>query len=474
MAKRTFLLPIVLFCSGFLSAQTGWTLEQCMTRAEERNLSLVTAGYERDLVFQDERAAKWGFLPNLNGAATYGYNWGQTIDRYTNTFATDRVRTNNFFLSSNWNLFSGFSQQNQYRKAKLDNLSAEEGIAAARVNVLTSVVQRFMEMLGAEEQIKASRITTERTREQIVLTEAMVEAGRTARVELLDLRAQLAREEYDLVSAENIYQQSRLQMAQLLQLTPVETNTFSIVPPSLSSLEPTEPTATVEQIMQRVRETHPAYKQAQLKVESAERSVEIARAGGIPSLNFNANIATGYSGRNVQPVGDPIYGDPNLAGFTENGELVYTPNIRYETETRAFGDQLQDNLNYSTAWNLSIPLFNNMRNRTNFQQARIRYEQSRVQQTQQEQQLQLTVQQALADQRAAYRQFLAARNSHDASEEALRYAAERFDQGSINALELSTAKANLNRATTDMIRARYNYLVAAGSLDILQGLPLSL
>jgi outer membrane protein len=335
-------------------------------------------------------------------------------------------------------------------------------------------VARFMEMLSAEERIKAAGINAERTREQVALTEVLVEAGRTARVQLLDIRAQLAREEYEIITAENQYQQARLRMVQLLQIDPQEATVFSISAPALEAFEPQEPTASVDQVMQRVLETHPAYKRRKLDVESAERSVEIARAGGIPSLRFSANVASGYSGLNEITVGEPIYGAPIQVGSTASGEAVFTPNVSYNRATKSFGEQLQDNINYSTSWTLSIPIFNNLRTHTGAQQARIRYEQARLQQTDQEQQLQLTVQQAIADQRAAFRQYRAASNAYEASLESLRYANQRFEQGAVTALELSTAKANLNRSNADMITARYSYLMALKSLEILQGLPITL
>lgn len=471
---RSPFLFVMFTAAAPLFAQQAWTLEQCVQRAEERNLTIQRAQYDRDGAFQDERAGKWGLFPDLNAAATHGYNWGQTIDRYTNEFATDRVRTNNLWLGSSWTLYGGMARQNQWKQAKLNTASAEEALAAARIDVRSQVVSFFMQMLSAEERIKAATNTVERTREQVVLTEALVQAGRTARVELLDLRAQQAREEFDLVTAENQYQQARLQLAQLLQFGLAEMEAFSITAPALSSFEPQEPTVTVEQVMQRVRESHPSYKRTELDVQSAEKGVEIARATGIPSLQFSANIASGFSGLNEVPVGEPIYGTPSLVGYTSGGEDVFVPNVSYNTEVKGFGDQLKDNVNYSTAWTLNVPIFNNMRNRTGVQQARIRYERARLQQTDIEQQLRLTVQQAIADQRASYRQYMAASNAVEAAQESMSYAKDRFEQGAVTALELSTAKTNLNRSMADMITARYNYVLATKSLEILQGMPLTL
>ena len=61
-------------------------------------------------------------------------------------------------------------------------------------------------------------------------------------------------------------------------------------------------------------------------------------------------------------------------------------------------------------------LFNQMSNRTAAAQARIRYEQARVRMSDRRIQLELTVQQALNDRRAAYRQYLAAERAVNAQQ----------------------------------------------------------
>lgn len=474
MRYPTPFLCLAVLAGPSLTAQSTWTLQQCADRAVEKNLAVRAAELDRDIAGQDLRAANFGFLPDLNAAATHGYNWGQAIDRYTNTFATDRTRTNNFWLNSSWDLFRGLRQHQVKKRSELDVQAADEAVEAARVDVLTQVVARFMDMLSTRETIRATEQQAARTREQITFTEALVEAGRLPRVDLLDLQAQLAREELDVVTNENQYDRARLQMTQLLQLTPQEAATFDIAAPTLAAVQPSDPDADMVAMVERVLATHPAYQNAQLQVESAERSIEITRTQLLPSLSFNATVATGYSGRDIVTVGDPIIGEPTQIGFTEGGENVYTPNIQYETETRDFGDQLDRNLNYSASWTLSVPLFNQMSNRTAAAQARIRYEQARVRMSDQRIQLELTVQQALNDQRAAYRQYLAAERAVNAQQASLAFTEERFEQGTATALDLTTAKANLQRSQADQIGARYNYLMAKKSLDILQGLPLEL
>ncbi|HMW97873.1 MAG TPA: TolC family protein, partial [Flavobacteriales bacterium] len=105
--------------------------------------------------------------------------------------------------------------------------------------------------------------------------------------------------------------------------------------------------------------------------------------------------------------------------------------------------------------------------------ARIQHEQAKNRMESTRQQLQRDVQNALITQRNAFRQYESARRSLDASETALAAAQDRFDAGTITAIEMSTARVRQQQAITDLINAKYNYLLARGSLDILQGLPIS-
>ena len=74
----------------------------------------------------------------------------------------------------------------------------------------------------------------------------------------------------------------------------------------------------------------------------------------------------------------------------------------------------------------------------------------------------------------SHRKYESARHSVEASDESLRYAQERFTANAITAIELNTAKLRAQQAQADMINAKYSYLMAQKSLDILQGLPLTL
>ena len=445
-----------------------------MQRAEEKNLAVLNAGLDAELADETKDQALWDLAPSLNGVATHGYNYGRVVDRFTNTFATDRVRTNNFYLSSTVVLFQGLQKQGMIKRTELDATAAKQGMEAARNAVRLEVVQAFLDVLGLRERHAAAEAQAASTREQIARTQALVDAGRLARADLLALESQLAQEEYTITDLANQRDQRTLALGRSLQLEPQEMMSFDIQGPTISSLSVMEPTASTDEVLANVLRTNPSFAQAETRVASAEKNISIAKAGSIPSLTLNGSVGTGFSGRDVRVVGEPVVGAPILIGATASGEEVYTPNVSYNTELTPFSDQLDQNLNESIGFTLNVPLFNNMQNKLAIDQARVQHEKSRNNMVSVRNDLQRNVLDAMVAQRSGYRQFLAAQKAVEAGTLNLEFAQERFAQGVITSMELATVKATVNRSTADMINAKYQYVMATKYLEILQGMPVTL
>lgn len=471
-------MRIILFLFGLLPllvlGQERWTLEQCIQRAEEKNLNVLNAQLDRELAEKSLDRAWWDLAPDLNGVATHGYNYGRVVDRFTNTFATDQVQTNNFFLSSNLNIFQGLQRQNTVKQAQVDVKAAGQGLDAARNDVRLEVVQAFLDVLGLRERIASIQAQITNTQERLTLTEEFVKAGRLAQAEYLNLDAQLAQEVFNLTDLLNQHDQRMLALGRAMQLEPQQMMSFDIQAPVITEMRVSEPTASSEEVLANVLRTNPAFKQAELQLQSAERAITIARGGSLPSLGLQGSIGTGYSGRNFQQVGEPVLAGTVPIGATESGEIVYSPNFSYNTALVPFMDQLDQNLNQSLIFTLQIPLFNQMQNRFAIDQARVRFEQSRNQMIAVQNDMQRSVLDAIVMQRSAYRQFQAATRSVDAGKLSLEYAQQRFDQGIITSIEFNQVKNNVIRSEADLINAKYQYLMATKYLDILQGIPVTL
>jgi outer membrane protein len=249
---------------------------------------------------------------------------------------------------------------------------------------------------------------------------------------------------------------------------------FSIQAPAIGALRVTEPTADPSDVLANVLRSNPSFAQAEEQVASAEKGIGIARAGAMPTLGVSGSLGTGYSGRNLQQVGDPILGDPVVIGSTLGGDLVYAPTYRFNTELTPFGKQLDQNFNQSLLFQLNVPLFNQMQNRLAIDRARVQHERARNSLTAVRNDLQRNVLDAIVAQRSAYKQFMAAERAVEAAALNEAMAQERYAQGASTAFEVATVKAALNRTQADLIAAKYQYLMAQKYLDILQGQPVSL
>ncbi len=457
-----------------VSAQQPWTLEQCMKRAEDRNLDLRNAALDADLASKAHEQAYWSFLPNLNGGGSHGYNWGRTIDQYSNTFATSRVRTDNFYVNSDVTLFQGGQKVHQLKRSALDEEASQKGLEAMRNDIETAVVRAYLDLLGLREQQHAAEDQAQATRDQSAVTQAMLDAGRVARGDLLDIQSQLAQEEYTVTNFQIQADKAKLTLAQLMQLDETELNGFDIVPPSVDELAVVEPTATEDQVLKNVVATNPAYAQADLNAQSAEHGIAIAKSSALPTLSFGGQLGTGYSGRNYVAIGEPVVSGNTLIGATADGVPVYAPNFSQDSRVESFGNQLNDNLNKSVAFTLSVPIFNNMQNRYAVDQARVQQEKAANAIIAEHNTLEVDVQNALTAQRGAYKQYMSAKFAVDASTESLRLANERFTHQVITVTDLNVAKSRMQQATSQLIQAKYTYLMAEKSLDILQGIPVTL
>ncbi|MCB0483761.1 MAG: TolC family protein, partial [Flavobacteriales bacterium] len=124
MKLTVFFLFILIFRIPLQGQQQVWTLEQCIEAARKNNLQVKQSKLAEELASENLLNAKGGFLPSVNMFAQTNLNFGQTIDPFTNTFATDEVRSDAYGVSGSWNLFNGLQNYNRYKSSQYEALAA--------------------------------------------------------------------------------------------------------------------------------------------------------------------------------------------------------------------------------------------------------------------------------------------------------------------------------------------------------------
>ncbi len=468
-----FLLPS-LFVSLIVSSQETkiWTLEDCINYALDNNLSLkkqdLKISNQEELLLQ----SKLGILPNLNGYASHGYNWGQRIDPFTNEFATDRVRSNNLYLQGDLNLFSGMQQLNTIKRNMLDLRSAQYDADYYSDEISISVATQYLQTLFYIEYVTIANNQIDITRQQVERTSKLVGAGTLAKGDQLTIEAQLASEELSLVEAENNLTLSYLDLTQLLELpTP---KGFVIEKPELGLIIQPE-MFTPEQIFGVAVQERPEIKSAETKLESSLKTLSIAKGGYYPSLSLSGSLGSGYSGANQVGINEYEY-LPKI-GITSDGVDVYALEkyTGYESyEAKPWDDQLQDNLNESVGLNLSIPIFNGWSTRSSVARAKINVESATLDVQMQKNSLYKIIQQSYNDALAAFNKYKAANKKVNATRESFNYAEQKFNVGLINSVEYNNAKKEYNNALSELIQAKYDFVFRTTVIDFYMGKPLTL
>lgn len=460
--------------TGTLPAQKIWTLEDCINYALENNLDInkqmLTVEGNKDQVLQ----SGLNMLPNLNANGTNMWNFGQTIDMYTNTFATNTVRSNNFYISSNVTLFSGLQKLNTFKANKINLLASQYDLDVIKNNISLSVAGYYLDILFNLELLDVAKEQLAITTAQSERMEKMVEAGSSARGDLLNIQAQKATEQLNVVTAENRLYISNLSLQQLIDL-PVSGD-FRVEKPLLKDVKPPEDKITAEIIYAHALKTRPEIKSAELRVESAMKRLAIARGYVQPVLSLSGSWGTGYSGASQQ-IDPNVPADTLLTpiGFTQNThEVVVMPQVQNSFRVISFTDQLRDNQNKSIGFNLNIPIFNGWSGRTAISQAKIQKSQAELDLGITQRDLRKLIEQSFADAVAALEKYNASQGKVDAQAEAFKYAQQKFDVGVMTSFDYNNTKKDLTLAESQLLQAKYDFIFKTTILDFYMGNPIKI
>ena len=462
---------ILILSSATFSQQSSktWTLRQCIDYALENNIQIKQNELNTQLAEQTLLQSKATMLPNLNANAFHNYNFGRTIDPFTNEFASERVLSSSFSISSNVTLFNGFQTVNTIRQSRLDFLASKYDVDKTRNDISLAIANNYLQILFSEELVGIARNQLGIIKQQLNRTKKLVEAGSLAKGSLLDIEAQTALDELQLVNAENQLELSYLSLIQLLDLDSV--NNFEIAKPDIDIPDESILIGTPGQIYGAALSIQPQIKSAEYRVESSLRGLSVARGGRSPRLSVGGSYGSGYSDARKSITTTSI--DVATIGYTQSGEDVFAFFNKYEYETTPFNKQIDDNINQSFGFNLSIPIFNGLQTKTSISRSVIAVKNAQYELQLQKNRLNKDIRQAYADAKAALKKFHATAKTVSALQEAFNYTGQKFDVGMVTSVEYNDAKNKLAKAKSDLLQAKYDYVFKTKVLNFYQGKSLA-
>lgn len=456
---------------GILSAQNNWDLKSCIDYAVKHNIQLKQAQINNEISKNNFDQTRASVLPSLNLGAAHTYNFGKTIDRFTNTFANTQVLSQNFFMSSNVVLFSGFAQYNNIKANEYNYLSSKESIKQQQNDLTLNLVNMYLNVIFTDELTIIAKNQFNITKEQLERTQKLVDAGSVAKSVQYDIEAQLANEQVNVTNAENNYQIALLSLKQLMNLDSL--NSFSISKPSIDVEAQPILNMSVQSIYETALKNQPNIKATEYSFMSSEKALAAARGRRSPTISMNGSLGTGTSGLAKVVKGYNIVGFDTTA-ITTGGQYVLSPRTELITEKKPFADQFKDNVNKSFGFTLSVPLFNGLQTHTSVKNAKLSLLNARYSQDLTKQNLYKNIAQAYASAQAALSKYMANKKSVEASEASFKFADQKFNVGAISAFDYNTAKNRLLNAQSNLLQSKYEYILRLKVLDFYQGKDLTL
>lgn len=454
----SLLLMALLMSSTLLKAQDSLGLMECIQRAWDYNIEIQQTRLEIESGKADLLSSKAAYLPTVNFGADQRFNWGRTIDPFTNLFTTNLVRSNNFGLQGSWLLFAGLQNHHNLQQNKNLQQAREEDVIRLKVEVANRVGAAYLQWALAQRQQQIYLAQMATTRENLTRVRKLVTGGKSLEADYQIMNGDLYTLEAQFLDSENQILLAKVQLASLLQLEDPES--LKLRWEVTEAYSDTMALPAPRTLFESSREGYPTIRAARLREAASVNALSSSNGRYLPRLSLNANLSTLYSSNGSEVIGSTVNG-VRYIGFTSANDSVFSPNVDVLTQTKSFGDQLTDNINRSVSLNLSIPILNGLQTRTAVQRARIQVENSKWNTLLAENLLRQDIYNAWGQARLAARRWSAWQQVRIAREAVAQQGAIRLEAGRITAFELAQVNNQLVEASEQEAQAHFEYIYRA-------------
>ncbi|HEY5509491.1 MAG TPA: TolC family protein [Prolixibacteraceae bacterium] len=445
MIRTIFTLAYLLLMALFatLHAQDLWTLDKCINYALDNNIQIKQSTLNTQYQLNMLKEKKNSRLPNLNGQASQNLNFGRSLT-YLNTYENVNSAQTDFGLSTQLTVFQGLQINNTIKKTEFDLKASFEDLAKAKDDLSLNIASTFLEILFAKELVKVSEDQILITNQQLKQSQEKVNAGSLASGALLEIEAQAASEELNIVDANNQLQLAKLKLAQMLEI--VFTDKFDVEIPILPEIGAQSSVTNSQDVYLTAVKQRPEIRGAEYRFQSTEMQLKMAQGVFYPTLSFYANYYNNYNNKYKDIKGTSI----------------------------SFGDQFSNNQRKGLGLQLNIPIFNRFLTKLQVDNAKIQTLTTQLDLEGTKKVLRQEIETAQTTAITSFNRFKSTEKAVTSMQEAFRYSEEKFNVGMVNAVDYNLAKTNLLKASSDLLRAKYEFIFRSKILDFYKGIPITL
>ena len=428
---------IALALVGMTSAkaQTTMSLHDCMAYAVSNSTKMrIQQAAVGDAQIDRRDAALKLFTPQINASTYAYYNFGRSIDPQTNTYFNTTSFHNNYGVSAGYDLFNGFQAVNNYKISKTGMLIADSMEKQVEADICLAVMEAYYNVVYYkrlcdvyEEQVSTAETSLKKAKRQ-------EELGQKGHADVIQMEADLADRQYDLINCRNMYQDQKMTLADLM-FWPVDEE---LVIDTQMPVWQEEPVAA-ENVVDFALDHNPAVQIASWQQQNAKRELNTARWQVLPTVGLYAGWSTSY--------------------YTYQG-----------SSTAAFRDQFRNNGGEYVEVSVSIPIWNRLGKQSTIARKRHAFEKATAEYDQKRRDVESEVRRAVQDRDGAATAYLQAQHKAEVQEEAYTLNLKKLEQGLISPLEFQTANNNYLKSQADEMNSLFKYLIKQAVVKYYNGI----
>lgn len=434
--KRNYYYVIIFVCCLVSTAKGqggSLSLADCIQQAIQNNPSLKRNELVVDRADLQHKQAKYDRLPSLNANVGHDISQGRTIDPTTNQYIDKNNSSGRQSLSLNVPIFNGFAIIHNIRM-RSNALDAGKLEYEGFVNDLKlDVIEAYVKVLTAQDMLVQTEGQLAVTKEQLHRNEILNKEGATNPGDLYDIKGQYSSDLNTVELTKQTLNDARVTLAGLMN---IDVN-------NLAELESIDIPAEIqvkssEELFQQSLNALPQYKAMDWRIKEMEEGIKVAKSNYWPSLSLSGGMSSNYS---------------------REGGAVF--------------NQIKNNLSKGVGLSLSIPIFNQFKNRTQVRLAQVSLSDANLNRDILRNELRMQTAQAVFNLNTTQKNVLNLRDQEVSYAESFRIATVHFEAGNSNSVIYLTAKNKLDATRSQLIIKQYEWLMQkyvndyyAGSLNL--------
>lgn len=435
------------------------------------------------------------FLPSFTAGGGVGYSGAGSQNFLTQSFVQPSgTLGSSYYLNLNWQLSGQTLSQPGLARAQL--AAADAGITGARMNLRSAIVNQYLLVLQAQDNVRLAEAQQKSTEEALRLAQARYAVGQTTVLDVRQAEVLKGRADVGLIQAQQAVTVEKLRLFQQMGVAAPEDP--SVVTPS-DTFPVVEPTWNLDNLLTEADEQNPDLNALKARETAAAWGERAAKSEWLPTFSVSARWS-GYTQHftNLSPVISNALISQEQSNIAAAQQCEYVnanllnpgatalpcpSSTMSAADTALVTQQVQDRYPtvglfnfgqytkqpFQVSVGVSIPIFTQFSRPLRIAQASAQTDDAKEAARARALQVRTDVSQAYYALQTAYRTIGIQETNRAAAREQVRLATEQYRVGSATFLNVLDAQTVSQQAEGDYIRAVYDYHRAIVTLETAVG-----